>query len=33
LLDIAGPQFSSLSSVLCGAAGTVLGCWAFDKLS
>lgn len=32
-LDIVGPQFSSLSSVFCGAAGTVLGCWAFHKLS
>ncbi len=32
-LDIVGPQFRSLSSLLCGVAGTVLGCWAFHKLS
>ena len=32
-LDIVGPQFRSLTSILCGAAGTVLGCWAFLKLS
>jgi hypothetical protein len=32
LLDIVGPQFSSLSSVFCGVGGTALACWAFHKL-
>jgi hypothetical protein len=31
-LDQVGPQFSSLSSVFCGVAGTALSCWVFHKL-
>ena len=31
--DLVRPHLSSLSSVFCGVAGAVLGCWAFHKLS
>jgi len=32
LKDTIGPQFNSLPSFLCGAAGTALSCWSFSKL-
>lgn len=33
LVDTIGPRFSSLPSLLFGAAGTALSCWMFGKIS
>jgi hypothetical protein len=33
LVDIIGPRFSSLPSILFGVAGTALSCWTFGKIS